>query len=106
MDEVPQREKVMIQLRRMKDSSPGDDQVTTGMMKSGGAVLEELLVRTIQTMWTTPPAEWEAVLHDVTEFRLFTKGSRESPKCSRSLWLIPVIVRLLSRIMSSRLQLH
>lgn len=39
-DEVPQREELMPQLRKVKDSSPGDDQMTTGMLKVGGDVLE------------------------------------------------------------------
>ena len=69
LDSVPSRFEAMCQFQGMKDSAPGDEEITVGCLRASGDTGKELMVRTIQRLWTTDPHEWEAALHQATGFR-------------------------------------
>ena len=64
---------VMGQLKLMRESAAGDDEVTTTRLQKSGSILKDIIFCTIQRLWQTALAIWQAELHAVTGFRLFKK---------------------------------
>lgn len=93
-----------MQYKKMKDSAPGGDEATSTMPKHCGEAGGEIICRTAQELWSN--ATWPDVFHKVTGLRLCKKGDKAQMKNYRTLWLIPVIVRVLERVIASRLQEH
>lgn len=88
----------------MKDSAAGNDEVTTRMLKSLRQEGKRQLHLAVVELWTLGPARWPAEVSEVFGFRLYKKGDRAQGSNYRTLWLINTIVRIIGRIISTRLQ--
>ena len=99
---VPQDAEILHELSRMKNSAPGEDEVTCSMYKNLSPLGKRVLCQRLRDLWTSPTHTWSSSLHSTLGFRLHKKGCRHDMGNYRTLWLISVIVRLLCRILASR----
>ena len=102
LDMVPHDAEILHELSRMKNSAPGEDEVNSSMYKSLSPLGKRVLCQRLRDLWTSPTHTWSSSLHGTLGFRAHKKGCRHDLGNYRTLWLISVIVRLLCRILASR----
>lgn len=100
----PEETEVLMALSKMKDSKGGTDGITVGIIRAMGPWFQRLLAKTVRTLWTTAPQQWEAVTHEVMGVLLHKKGSRNDLNNYRCIQLINVISRLLAKVVDGRVQ--
>ena len=102
LDMAPHDAEILHELSRMKNSAPGEDEVNSNMYKSLSPLGKRVLCQRLRDLWTSPTHTWSSSLHSTLGFRSHKKGCRHDLGNYRTLWLISVIVRLLCRILASR----
>lgn len=83
---TPSPDEVHLAVRRLRDCSPGRDEVTAGMLKWAGPRATECVISIIQSLWVSQ------------------KGGRQDLGNYRVVMLLPKISRVLARIVATRLQ--
>jgi hypothetical protein len=105
LDEVPSREEILTQMKKMKDSAPGGDGVRLIYLREGGEMLTERLVLTIRFMFMNPHDTWEESLKTGLVIPLHKKGDRDDPNKYRGVCLLAMASRITARIMAERIRL-
>jgi len=91
-------------LKEMKDSAPGDDEITIGMIRSAGQEFQTELWLLVSRLWTTSPGDWEDSIHRSAIILLWKhKGSRSDLNTYRGISLLSICSRIVARICSKRL---
>ena len=104
MNRVPSEREIVEQMRKMRDSSPGEDGVRLSyLMKGGESVLREV-VRIVGFMFREPVEKWEDGLKTGVVVPLYKmKGSRDDPNNFRGVCLLSMGSRVLARVLAVRL---
>ena len=105
LDEVPEKEEIVQQLKKMKDSAPGEDGVRLSYITKGGPEILEELIKLIQFMFCNPADKWEGTLKIGLVIPLFKKGDINNPGNFRGICLLSIASRILARILANRLRI-
>ena len=103
--EAPNNEEILDNIKAMKESAAGADEVTIGMIRALPDVGQVQVFRLIQQMWQEPHNErlWTGNIHSSLLVMLFKKGCRSDPQNYRAISLLCVLSRILARIAGARL---
>ena len=101
---TPSRAEFNQALVAVRESSPGKDGVTINMLRLAGDRVQEQLYRIVCMMFHRPAHEWDKQLRDGLGISLYKgEGSREDLDCYRTIILLPILSRVLGRILSVRI---
>ena len=62
LDAIPEREEILDQMKKMKESAPGKDGVRMNYLLQGGPEIIERVVNMVQIMFEKGAEEWEESL--------------------------------------------
>ena len=100
---TPSRDEVRYTLLEMRDTSAGPDEVTVGMIRSGGIDMIDEVITLLRKMWDSDAETWEETTHEATGVLLYKgKGGRKVAN-HRMIVLISVVLRAMARIVAKRL---
>ena len=105
LEETPQREEILKEMKKMRDSAPGKDGVRLGMLLKGGEEIISRVVTLVQFMFNNGPEKWEGELKIGLVIPLFKKGDRNRRDNYRGVCLLAMGSRILARIMANRLRI-
>ena len=101
---APSPDEVRLAVRRLRDCSPGRDEVTAGMLRWAGPRAMDCIISIIQSLWVSHPDEWPCSIKQGIGVYLHKKGDRQDLGNYRVIMLLPIISRVLARIVATRLQ--
>ena len=105
LDAIPEREEIITQMKKMRESAPGGDGVRLIYLMKGGEELINRLVQTVQYMFANGQENWEDDLKTGLVIALHKKGDRNDPNKYRGVCLLAMASRILARIMAERIRL-
>ena len=105
LEETPQREEIIKEMKKMRDSAPGRDGVRLGMLLKGGEEIINRVVTLVQYMFNNGPDKWEDELKIGLVIPLHKKGDRNRRDNYRGVCLLAMGSRILARIMANRLRI-
>ena len=103
LGDLPTWPEFLTALNGVKESSPGKDGVSANMLKFGGPLVHQQVYRTVCAMWSTPATEWAPGLKTGLGIPLFKSGNRDDLDNYRTIVLLPMISRVLGRLLSRRI---
>ena len=104
---VPTSIEIKDALSALKESAPGDDQITALMLRLSGELGHRLLINLVKDLWTLPGDQWPPSLHKAVGVLLWKrKGSRTDVKTYRMIVLLSVVSRLIAKIVALRIRQH
>jgi hypothetical protein len=107
LSQVPTDEEITKQLKKMRDSAGGGDEVRLCMIMGAGPVMHERLCTLIKRLWSMPLEAWEDATKEGVVLLLFkNKGSRGDLDNYRGICLLSLISRIIARIFASRLSTY
>ena len=101
LEMVPTSEEIM---KEMEDSAPGEDGIRLGFIKKASKELQQAVVLKIKAMWNTSATVWEEPLKVGVTIPLFKKGDKNYPNNYRGICLLPILSRVLGRILATRVR--
>ena len=101
---VPTSEEIMKEMAKMKDSAPGEDGIRLGFIKKASKEIQEVVVLKVKDMWNTSATLWEEPLKVGVIIPLFKKGDKSDPNNYRGICLLPILSRVLGRILATRIR--
>jgi hypothetical protein len=105
LEETPGREEILTEMKKMRDSAPGKEDVRLPGLMLGGEELIEKLVELVQFMFNNEAEKWEEELKIGLVIPLFKKGDRNKKNNYRGVCLLPMASRVTARIMANRLRI-
>ncbi len=105
LDEIPSREEILTEMKKMRDSAPGKDGVRLIMLQKGGAEITDRVIELVQYMFSNGSDKWEEELKIGLVIPLFKKGDRNRRDNYRGVCLLAMGSRILARIMANRIRL-
>ena len=105
LEETPSREEILTEMKKMKDSAPGQDGVRLGMLLKGGEEIISRVVDLVQFMFNNESDKWEGDLKIGLVIPLHKKGDRNRRDNYRGVCLLAMGSRILARIMANRLRI-
>ena len=105
LNEVPTREEIVTQLKKMKESAPGEDGVRLIYLLQGGEEVILKLVKLVQFMFLNGSDKWEEELKEGVIIPLFKKGDINNTNNYRGICLASMGTRVVDRIMADRLRI-
>ena len=103
LNRVPDMEEIVDQMKKMRDSSPGEDGVRISYLLKGGQKVLEEVVRIVQFMFQNGAETWEDALRSGVVVPLYKKGDRDDPGNYRGVCLLSIGSRILARVNAARL---
>lgn len=73
---IPDDAEVDVNLRGMKETAAGMDEVTSKMLKSAGPTFQPQLRLVVQRCWSADPTIWDSSMHDAFGIFLYKKGDK------------------------------
>ena len=104
LESTPGREEILEQMKKMKDSSPGDDGVRLCYLMKAGPEITNKIIEMVQFMFENGADKWEESLKIGIVIPLFKKGDRNNPNNYRGVCLLAMGSRILARILADRLR--
>ena len=104
-DEIPSREEIITQMKKMRDSAPGQDGVRLSYLMSAGQEITEKLVNMVQYMFQNGAEKWEESLKVGLVIPLFKKGDRNNANNFRGVVLLAMGSRIVARIAADRIRI-
>ena len=105
LERVPEREEIVTQMKKMKNSAPGRDGVRLiYLLKAGPRVLQKL-IKMLQFMFNNGADKWEEALKIGLVIPLHKKGCKNVPGNFRGVTLLAMGSRILARILADRLRI-
>ncbi|MCP3664150.1 MAG: hypothetical protein GY696_16940 [Gammaproteobacteria bacterium] len=101
LEATPEKE----EMKKMRDSAPGEDRVRLIMLMKGGEEVTERIIRLVQFMFNNDAGKWEEELKVGIVVPLHKKGDRNSRDNYRGLVLLAMGSRILARIMANRIRI-
>ena len=74
---IPTLDAITNAISDMRESMPGDDEISINMIKYGGENLISEIARLLRKMWTQPPEHWEQEACTAVGVLLHKKGDRK-----------------------------
>jgi hypothetical protein len=89
----------------MKNSAAGEDEVTIGMILNSGETVVGRICDLLIDLWGTSASEWPTMIRRAVVFSLWKKkGDRKSLDNHRGATLICLYIRVIARVVASRLR--
>ena len=104
LNATPSREEILKEMKKMKESAPGEDGVRLIYLFKGGPEVIEKVIEIVQFMFEYGAEKWEDSLKSGLVIPLFKKGDRNNVNNYRGVCLLAMGSRILARIMASRLR--
>lgn len=104
LDLVPSREEIICQMKKMKDSAPGEDGVRLCYLLKSGPRMMERIINLIKFMFENGREKWEDTLKMGTVIPLHKKGDRDNCNNYRGVCLLAMGSRILARVVADRLR--
>ena len=105
LEMVPTSEEIRKKMAKMKDSAPGEDGIRLGCIKKASKEIQNAVVLKVKNMWNTPANTWEESLKVGAIIPLFKKGDKSDPNNNRGICLLPMLSRVLGRILATRIRI-
>ena len=106
LEETPSKREIVEQMRKMKDSAPGEDGVRLMYLMDVGEEIINRLVKIVQFMFNNSAETWEDSLKTGLVIPLFKKkGNINVPGNYRGVVLLAMGSRILARVIAERLRL-
>ena len=105
LEAVPGREEIAEQIKKMRDSAPGDDGVRLSYLMKGGQEIFDYIIEMVQFMFLNGAETWEESLKVGMVIPLFKKGDRNDPNKYRGVCLLAMGSRILARVLANRLRI-
>ena len=103
--ETPDKEEIISQMKKMKQSIGGKCETNIQMIRQGGKQVQECVAGIVQKMWETDPEEWEDLAHEVVVIPLWKrKGDKLNLDNYRGIALICIYARIIARVVAARLR--
>ena len=105
LNETPSSEEIKIQMKKMRDSAPGEDGVRLCYLLEGGEAVMQMVFNMIQYMFENGADSWESTLKTGLVIPLHKKGNINDPHKFRGVCLLAMGSRILARIMADRVRI-
>jgi hypothetical protein len=105
LESTPEREEILTEMRKMRDSAPGEDGVRLIMLLKGGEEVTERIIKLVQFMFNNDADKWEEELKVGIVVPLHKKGDRNLRDNYRGVVLLAMGSRILARIMANRIRI-
>ena len=104
LEMVPTSEDIIKEMAKMKDSAPGEDKIRLGFIKKASKEIQDVVVLKVKDMWNTSATLWEEPLKVGVIIPFFKKGDKSDPNKYRGICLLPILSRVLGRILATRIR--
>ena len=88
----------------MKDAAPGEDETRLRYIRAAGDEIRKSENRKIQWLWENPPYRWNDEQKVGITIPLHKKGDKKDINNFRGICLLPIMSRILARILATRLR--
>ncbi len=105
LDAIPTREEILTQLKKMRESAPGENGVRLIYLLQGGEEIINRVVELVQYMFINGSDKWEDELKEGVIIPLFKKGDKNNTNNYRGICLASMGTRVVDRIMADRLRI-
>ena len=105
MNTVPSNEEIVEQMKQIRESAPGEDNVRMIYIKKAGPEMQYEVCELIRYMFLNDAADWEESLKTGLVIPLFKKGDKDDSNNYRGVCLLAMASRILARILANRLRL-
>ena len=100
----PDDDEIQKELEKMRDSAPGEDAIRLRYIKMAHPKVKGVIFNEIRKLWKTPASQWPKELKMGLVIPLHKKGDRKNPHNYRGICLLPMLSRILARILATRLR--
>ena len=104
LEQTPSREEILKEMKKMRESAPGEDGVRLIYLFKGGPEIIEKVIEMVQYMFENGAEKWDLSLKIGLVIPLYKKGDRNNANNYRGVCLLAMGSRILARIMASRLR--
>ena len=94
-DSPPDDEDIQKELEKMRDSAPGEDAIRLRYIEMAHPKVKGVIFNEIRKLWKTPASQWPKELKMGLVIPLHRKGDR-------GICLLPMLSRILARILATR----
>ena len=101
----PSFEEVRNEITKMKDAVPGEDEIRLRCIREAADEIRKSVYRKIQWLWENPAHRWNNGQNVGIIIPLHMKGDKKDMNNFRGLCLLPIMSRILARIMVTRLRI-
>ena len=104
INETPQEEEIVTEMKKVKDSAPGEDGVRMKYINCACPEVREEIVKLVVFMFENRAERWEDSLKAGQVIPIHKKGSRNDQNNFRGVCLLAMASRIVARILASRLR--
>lgn len=104
MNETPQEEEILNEMKKVKDSAPGEDGVRMRYISCACPEVRAEVVRTVQFMFENRAERWEESVKAGQVVPIFKKGDRNNRNNYRGVCLLAMASRIIARVLASRVR--
>ena len=101
---LPDNDEIQKELNKMRHSAPGRDAIRLRFIKIAHPKVKGVIFNEIRKLWKTPATQWAKELKMGLVIPLHKKGDRKNPNNYRGVCLLPILSRILARILATRLR--
>ena len=104
MEEIPTGEEIIVQMRKMSESAPGEDGVCLIYLLQAGPEIQQLVIDMVKFMFNNDEELWESSLKTGLVVPLHKKGCRNIPHNFSGVCLLAMGSHILARVLATRLR--
>ena len=102
--QIPSFEEIKNEIAKMKDAAPGEDEIRLRCIRETGDEIRKSVYRQIQWLWENPAHRWNEEQKVGIILPLHKKGDKKDMNNFRGICLLPIMSRILARILATRLR--
>ena len=104
LNELPEAEEILKEMKSVRDSAPGEDEVRMKYINWADARIKMRIVELVQRMFNVRANRWEDSIKTGLMIPLHKKGSRNDRNNYRGIVLLAMASRILARVLATRLR--
>ena len=104
LNELPEEEEILEEMKKVKDSAPGEDEVRMCYINWADPRINTKVVELVQLMFNERANRWEDSVKTGLMIPLHKKGSRNDRNNYRGVVLLAMASRILARVLATRLR--
>ena len=102
LNEMPEEEEIYKEMKRVKDSAPGEDGVRMRYITQADPEIQREVIKMVQFMFMNDPQKWEQSLKVGHMIPIYKKSDRSERGNYRGVVLLAMGSRILARVIASR----
>ena len=102
--QIPSFEEIKNEIAKMKDAAQGEDEIRLRYIRETGDEIRKSVYRQIQWLWENPAHRWDEEQKVGIIIPLHKKGDKKDMNDFRGICLLPIMSRILARILATRLR--